>query len=93
MYGNNKIANVHNTKFLGLTLDNTLFFRAHIDTIIPKLSSASFALRVVKPLLSQDSVIMVCYSLCNDLWINILRRIPIRIILFSDYKKELLESL
>jgi len=62
MYGNNKIANVHNTKFLGLTLDNTLFFRAHIDTIIPKLSSASFALRVVKPFLSQDSLKMLYCS-------------------------------
>jgi hypothetical protein len=52
MYGNNKIAKVYNTKFLGLTLDNTLSWRTHIDTIIPKLSSACFALRVVKPFLS-----------------------------------------
>ena len=37
----NKIANVYNTKFLGLTLDNTLSRRTHTDTIIiPKLSSA-----------------------------------------------------
>ena len=35
MYGNNKIANVYNTKFFGLTLENTLSWRAHIDTIIP----------------------------------------------------------
>jgi len=54
MYGNKKIANVYNTKFLGLTLDNTLSWRTHIDTIIPKLGSASFALRAVKPFLSQD---------------------------------------
>jgi len=33
-----------------------------MDTIIPKLSSASFALRVVKPFLSQDSLKMVYYS-------------------------------
>jgi hypothetical protein len=46
--------NVYNTKFLGLTLDNTLSWRNHIDTIIPKLSSASFAMRVVKPFLSLD---------------------------------------
>ena len=43
-HGNKKIANVYNTKFLGLTLDNALSWRTHIDTIIPKLSSASFAL-------------------------------------------------
>jgi hypothetical protein len=47
-HGNKKIANVCNTKFLGLTLDNTLPWKTHIDTIIPKLSSASFAMRTVK---------------------------------------------
>jgi len=63
MCGNKKIANVYyNTKFLGLISDNTLSWRTHIDTIIPKLSSASFALRVVKPFLSQDSLKMVYYS-------------------------------
>ena len=60
--GNNKIANVYNTKFLGLTLDNTLSWRAYIDTINPKLSSASFALRVLKPFLSLDSLKIVYYS-------------------------------
>jgi hypothetical protein len=58
IHGNKKIANVYNTKFLGLTLDNTLSWRTHINTILPKLSSASFALRVVKPFLSLDSLKM-----------------------------------
>ena len=61
MHRNNKIANTCNTKFLGLTLDNTLSCKTHIDTIIPKLSS-SFAIRTVKTLLSQDSLRMVYYS-------------------------------
>jgi len=50
------------TQFLGLMLDNTLSWKTHTDTILPKLSSASFALRVVKPFLSQDSLKMVYYS-------------------------------
>jgi len=62
IHGNKKIANVYNTKFLGLTLDNTLSWKTHTDTIIPKLSSASFALRVVKPFLSPDSLKMIYYS-------------------------------
>jgi len=40
----NKVPNVLNTKFLGLMLDNTPSWKNHIDTILPKLSSASFAL-------------------------------------------------
>jgi hypothetical protein len=60
--GYKKIANVYSTKFLGLTFDNTLSCITHIDTVIPKLSSASFAMRVVKPFLSLDSPKMVYYS-------------------------------
>jgi len=56
IHGNKKIANVYNTTFLGLTLDNTLSWRIHIDTIIPKLSSASFAFS------SLDLLKMVYYS-------------------------------
>jgi hypothetical protein len=62
MHGNKKTANICNTKFLGLTLDNTLSWKTHIGTIMPELSSASFAMRAVKPFLSQDSLRMVYYS-------------------------------
>jgi hypothetical protein len=61
-HGNKKIANICSTKFLGLTLDNTLSWRTHIDTIVPKLSSASFAMRAFKPFLFQDSLWIVYYS-------------------------------
>jgi hypothetical protein len=61
-HGNKKMANIHNTKFLGITLDNTLCWKTHIDTIIPKLSSACFASRTVKPFLSQEPLKMVYYS-------------------------------
>jgi len=44
-YRNKKIANTCNTKFLGLTLNNTLSWKTHINTIIPKLSSATLAKR------------------------------------------------
>ena len=62
-YKNKKIGNTWNTKFLGLTLNNnTLSWKNHIDTIIPKLSSATFAIKAVKPFLSQDSLRMVYFS-------------------------------
>ena len=59
---NKKIANTCNMKFLRLMLGNTLSWKTHIDTKIPKLSSASFANRIVKPFLSQHSLRMVYYS-------------------------------
>jgi hypothetical protein len=62
VHGNKKIANTCTTKFLGLTLENTLSWKTHIDTIVPKLSSATFAIRTVKPFLSQDSLKMIYYS-------------------------------
>ena len=62
MHGNKKIANTCNTKFLGLTLDSMLSWKTHIHTIRPKLSTASFAIRTIKPFLSQDSLKMVYYS-------------------------------
>jgi hypothetical protein len=55
-YKNKEIANTSNTKFLGLTLDNTFPWKNHIDTIVPKLSSACFSVRAVRPFLSQESL-------------------------------------
>jgi hypothetical protein len=74
MYKNNEIANTCNTKFLVLTLDNTFSWKTHIDAKVPKLSSAYFAVKAVKPFLSQESQdgILLLLSLHNDLWISIL---------------------
>ena len=38
LHGNKKIVTVDNTKFLGLTLDSTLSWRTHIDSMAPKLT-------------------------------------------------------
>jgi hypothetical protein len=62
IHGSKKITMINSTKFLRLTLDNTLSWRPHIDAIAPKLSSAGFALRIIKPLLSLESLRMVYFS-------------------------------
>jgi hypothetical protein len=74
MCKNKDIANTCNTKFLGLTSDSTLSWKNHVDTIVPKLSSACFAVRAVKPFLSQESEdgILLLLSLHNELQISIL---------------------
>ena len=56
-----KIAYVCNTKFLGITLDITLTWKIHVDTIIPKLSSTWFAIQAVRPSLFQESLKIVYY--------------------------------
>jgi hypothetical protein len=41
------IEEVETTKFLGLQVDNNLNWKIHIQYIIPKLSSARFAMRTI----------------------------------------------
>ena len=59
---NKKTTNICNTKFLGITLDNTLNWKTNINMTIPKLSTVCFAIRRVRPFLSQESLMMVYYS-------------------------------
>jgi hypothetical protein len=62
MYEDKKVTAVDSIKFLGLTLDNSLSWNKHIEAIIPKLNSATFAMRVVQPLLSLNSLKLIYYS-------------------------------
>ena len=43
-YEDNYIAEVNDIKFLGININNTLTWKTHIQKILPKLSSACFAL-------------------------------------------------
>jgi hypothetical protein len=52
-YDNRLIANTYFTRFLGLTIDNTLYWKCHIEHLLPKLSTAYYAIRVIKPLMSK----------------------------------------
>ena len=56
IYKDKKLTTVDSIKFLGLTLDNSLSWEKHIEAIVPKLSAATFAMRIVQPLLSLDSL-------------------------------------
>ena len=49
-YNYKHISNITNTKFLGLFINDIVSWKTHI---IPKLSSACFAMRSVKPCVSQ----------------------------------------
>jgi len=53
---------VNDLKFLGLNINNTLNWKSHIEIILPKLSSACFAMRSIKPLVSQQMLKAIYYS-------------------------------
>jgi hypothetical protein len=60
---NNKI--IHSTielKFLGLKLQNTLSWQSHVYIIIPKLQSACFIMRTVKPLFALKTLKIIYHA-------------------------------
>ena len=67
LYENKVIANLSNSKYLGLCLHNTLDWRGHIDYIIPKLSSAWHSIRTLKQMMSQEMLIMIHCAYCHSL--------------------------
>jgi hypothetical protein len=61
-YENNNIADSSHTKFLGIHITDTLSWKKHIDQLIPKLSSACYAIRVLKPYVKLETLLMVYYA-------------------------------
>jgi hypothetical protein len=56
------IATLSDTKFLGLCLHNMLDWRGHIDQLIPMLSSALYAIRTLKQIMSQKTFVVTYYA-------------------------------
>jgi hypothetical protein len=61
-YDNRFIANMYYTRFFGLTIDNTLYWKTHIDQLLPELSTACYATRIVKSLMTQETLVMIYYA-------------------------------
>ena len=51
-----------NIKFLGITIDNILMWKSHVEMIIPKLSVTCVAVRAIKPFVMLDNIKMVYHS-------------------------------
>jgi hypothetical protein len=62
VYDNMEIPNSSHIKFLGVNIVNTLSWKTHIDSILPKLSSACYAIRAIKPFVNQETLLMVYYA-------------------------------
>jgi hypothetical protein len=62
-----KLTTVDSIKFLGLTLNNSLSWKKHIEANVPKLRAATFAVRVVQPFLFLDSLKLIYYSYVHSI--------------------------
>ena len=56
---------IHKIKFLGIYIQDSINWSCHIDYIIPKLSSACYAMRSIKPVMSPNTLKTIYYSCFN----------------------------
>jgi hypothetical protein len=61
-YVDKTIEEVEKPKFLGLQVDNNLIWKTHIQYIIPKLSSACFAMRTITPLMKREPLKLMYFA-------------------------------
>ena len=61
-FKNNFITNSSYTKFLGVTMNNTLSWNNHIDLLMEKLSKACYIIRNVKTYMSALSLKVIYYA-------------------------------
>jgi uncharacterized protein (UPF0332 family) len=65
-HDNKMIIQTNLVKFLVITVDNTLSWKQHIDTTIPKLNTACYIIRSCKLYLSHAALKMVYYALFHS---------------------------
>jgi len=65
--GNKRITNIHSTKFLGLTIENSLSWKHQIKEFISKLNKACYTIRSVKLFVSLVVLRMSYFSYVNSI--------------------------
>jgi hypothetical protein len=90
----NTISNANVTKFFGLTIENNLSWRTHLDRLSLKLGKVCYVIRTVKSYMSQEVLVMIYYAYFHSVlsysiifWGNS----PHSIDIFRLRKKRLLE--
>jgi hypothetical protein len=58
----NTIINMSMIKFLGLTIENNLCWRTHLDLLLLKLNKVYFMIRTIKSYMSQEVLLMVYHA-------------------------------
>ena len=67
-FNNNFITNSSYTKFLGVTMNNTLSWNNHIDLLMKKLIKACYIIRNAKTYISASSLKVIYYAFFTQLW-------------------------
>jgi hypothetical protein len=66
-YNNNFISNSTRTKFLGVIIQNTLSWKAHIDHLLPKLCMACYSVGIIKRFMCQENLKSIYYFYFHSL--------------------------
>ena len=66
-HGDIQINNTSTLKFLGITIDSTLSWKEHIKYTASKLSSASYAIRILTSVMSLESLLMTYYAYAHSI--------------------------
>jgi hypothetical protein len=66
-YNNKSLLESNEVKFLGITLDNIISWKKHIDTITGKLNKACYIIRKSKHYLSNDALKMVYFAFFHSI--------------------------
>jgi hypothetical protein len=61
-FKHSSISSVTAIKFLGITTESSPTWKAHISDLMPKLSKVCFTMRVIKPILSTESIKVAYHS-------------------------------
>jgi hypothetical protein len=67
VYNEKYIEELINTKFFGLQIDNHLNWKNHIDLMIPKLSRAWYAIRLVSHNSSTDTLKLIYFTCSHSI--------------------------
>jgi hypothetical protein len=63
----NQITSSTSVKFLGLTIKETLSWEAYIDQMMPRLSSACYVIRIITPLMTEDTLKMIYHAYVHSI--------------------------
>ena len=66
-YQGNYVKSSPNTKFLGLIIDDSLSWKAHIDQMMSKLSTARFVIRTIQSIMSPETSRMVYFAYIHSI--------------------------